>query len=167
MKHYPKTSADATAAKCELAVEVLRSFGILRFAATGWSMLPTVWPGDTLVVERIGADQFRTGEIALVGRDGRLCAHRIISLPESGNRFWTTQGDAVPTQDRPVIEGELLGRVTTLIRSGKSRAVPLRLNVVQRLLARLVRRSVFAARVFVYVTNKFDRQQESILPCQG
>ena len=42
--------------KCELAAEVLRSFGTLRFAATGWSMLPSVWPGETLVVDRIEPD---------------------------------------------------------------------------------------------------------------
>ena len=69
----------AAAVKCDLASEVLRSFGTLRFAATGWSMLPTIWPGDTLVVERINLDQIQVGEVVLVGRDSRLCAHRLVS----------------------------------------------------------------------------------------
>ena len=58
--------------KCELAAEVLRSFGTLRFAATGWSMLPSVWPGETLVVERVQPDQVHIGDLVLVGREGRL-----------------------------------------------------------------------------------------------
>lgn len=158
----------AASAKCELAGEVLRSFDSLRFAATGWSMFPTVWSGDTLVVERVSSDRFRVGDIALVGREGRLCAHRVVSLGRSsGNRFWITQGDAMATPDRPVIESELLGRVTELVRSGKSMAVSAKLSVIERLVAQIIRRSAFAARVFVYMTSKFRTQRESRLPCQG
>lgn len=168
MKPRANAVADAVAEKCELAAEVLRSFDTLRFTATGWSMLPTVWSGDTLVVERISPDQFRIGDIALVRRDGRLCAHRVVCLPEaSGNRFWITQGDAMSLPDRPVIESDLLGRVTELRRSGKSMAVPAKLSGAERLVVQMVRRSVFAARVFVYVTGKVRTQRESRLACQG
>lgn len=62
--------ADAHALKCELAADVLCSFGKLRFAATGWSMLPSVWPGETLLVERVAPDQVRIGDLVLVGREG-------------------------------------------------------------------------------------------------
>ena len=164
----PNTNDLAASAKCELAGEVLRSFDSLRFAATGWSMFPTVWSGDTLVVERVSSDRFRVGDIALVGREGRLCAHRVVSLGQgSGNRFWITQGDAMATPDRPVIESELLGRVTELVRSGKSMAVSAKLSAIERLVAQIIRRSAFAARVFVYMTSKFRTQRESRLPCQG
>jgi len=164
----PNTNDLAASAKCELAGEVLRSFDSLRFSATGWSMSPTVWSGDTLVVERVSSDRFRVGDIALVGREGRLCAHRVVSLGQgSGNRFWITQGDAMATPDRPVIESELLGRVTELVRSGKSMAVSAKLSAIERLVAQIIRRSAFAARVFVYMTSKFRTQRESRLPCQG
>jgi hypothetical protein len=33
---------------CELAAEVIRSFGRVRLRATGTSMLPAIWPGDVL-----------------------------------------------------------------------------------------------------------------------
>jgi signal peptidase I len=158
---------DSSAAKCELAGEVLLSFGTVHFAATGWSMLPTIWSGDTLTVQRVSADQVRVGDVALVGRNGGLCAHRIVGLPDgSENRFWITQGDAMPMADGPVIESELLGRVTQLRRSGKCLAVRAKLNVIERLLARLVRRSVFAARVFVYLTTRVHPRRESIFSCQ-
>ena len=74
----------AAAVKCELAAEVLRSFGTLRFVATGWSMLPSLWPGETLVVEGVGEgkdqDRVCVGDIVLVRREGGLCAHRVVAV---------------------------------------------------------------------------------------
>jgi hypothetical protein len=163
----------AAAVKCELAGEVLRSFGKLRFAATGWSMLPTVWPGDTLVVDRVGSDQVCIGDVVLVGRDGRLCAHRVVSRTDDfANPRWITQGDAMLAPDRPVGEDELLGRVLYVIRAGKLVAMPSKLNVVERWTARIVRRSVPAARALVYLhgmthTPEKAASEKSVLPCQG
>jgi signal peptidase I len=160
--------AEAIATRCELACEVLRSFGSLRFTATGWSMLPAVWSGDTLLVERVMPRDFRVGDIALVGREGRICAHRVVSVPgDSRSPWWITQGDAISTPDRPVSENELLGRVTQLVRSGKSKTVDANLSGLQRLFIQFVRRSVLAARVFVYITSKLQTQREPVLLCQG
>jgi hypothetical protein len=148
-------SRAVSALKCELAAEVLRSFGELRFAATGWSMLPSIWPGETLVVERIDREQVQIGDVVLVQRDGRLCAHRLVWLTEgSNNPRWITQGDALPVSDRPVVESELLGRVAYLIRDGKCIPVPAELSVTQKLLAGIVRHSVPAARALVYLNRK-------------
>ena len=167
MRQSTHASPDVLTAKREVAEDVLRLFGTLRFSATGWSMLPTMWSADTLLVERISSDRFGLGDIALIGRDGRLCAHRVVCLPQdSGDRFWITQGDGMPRPDRPVVESELLGRVSEIIRSGKSIAVSAKLSVIERLVAQIVRRSLFAARVFIYMTSRFRTQRESSLPCQ-
>jgi hypothetical protein len=163
----------AAAVKCDLASEVLQSFGKLRFAATGWSMLPTVWPRDTLVVERINPDQAKVGEVVLVGRDRRLCAHRVVSRVEgSGNPHWITQGDAMSVPDRPVSENELLGRVTSVIRAGRFIALPAEMNVAAKLIAKIVRRSVPAARALVYLHGIIQNPGNSspgkaVHPCQG
>jgi signal peptidase I len=163
-----ESSEVGSALKCELAAEVLRSFGTLRFAATGWSMLPCVWPGETLVVERVQPDQVRIGQLVLFGREGRLCAHRVIGTQDDPqNPQWITQGDALPVPDRPVAREELLGRVAYLIRAGKRIEVPIGLNVIERLTARIIRRSFFAARVLVYLRRVFQAPKESVLPCQG
>lgn len=163
----------ATTVKCDLAGEVLRSFGSLRFAATGWSMLPTIWPGDTLVVERVTSERVSVGDVVLVGRDGRLCAHRLVSREtNSGNSQWITRGDSMPGPDQPVAESELLGRVAYLIRAGRLIQVPAKLNLGERLTARIVRRSVPAARALVFLHRmvripKRSAAEESVLPCQG
>lgn len=156
--------ADSGAVKCELAGDVLRSFGQVRFAATGWSMLPTIWPRDTLVVERVSSDQVQVGEVVLIGRDGRLCAHRVVSrMDGSGNpqlvtHCWITRGDAMPAPDPPVNEHELLGRVAYLIRAGERVEVPAKLSLVARLIAKIIRRSFFAARVLVYLHRVYSHR---------
>jgi signal peptidase I len=155
MKQAGLSTSDAgSTLKCELAAEVLRSFGTLRFAATGWSMLPSVWPGETLVVERVTQDQVRIGDLVLVGREGRLCAHRVVDkVDDAESHQWITQGDALPVPDRPVVGNELLGRVAYLIRGGKLMTVPSELGVIGNVIAKIVRRSVPAARALVYLNR--------------
>jgi signal peptidase I len=158
--------------KCELAAEVLRSSGKLRLGVTGCSMLPTVWPGDTLVVERVSPDQIRIGDVVVIARDGKLCEHRVVSIPEeAGNRRWITRGDALPVPDRPVLESELLGRASYLIRAGKLIAVPAELNVVEQLIAKILQNSAPAARALVYLHRKAHIPEKSApgesVPCQG
>lgn len=177
MSQAGSAPADLAALKCELAGEVLRSFGSLRFAATGWSMLPTIWPGDTLVIERAGRDQLQVGEVVLVERNGRLCAHRLVSRPDSRSPHWITQGDAMPASDRPVIEHELLGRVSYLIRAGTRIVVPAELSPAARRIAKIVQRSFFAARALVYLQRVYLRglisnsensgPKELVSPCRG
>jgi signal peptidase I len=146
------SSAAVTTLKRELAVEVLQSFGTLRFAATGWSMLPALWPGETLVVERIPQDQVRVGDVVLISREDGLCAHRVVgAVRDPENPRWITQGDALPAPDSPVAANELLGRVAYLIRGGELITVPAELSVIQNLIARIVRRSAPAARALVYL----------------
>jgi signal peptidase I len=173
-----RTDTPNSAAKCDLAIEVLRSFGEVRFAATGWSMIPTIWPGDTLLVERIGHDQVHIGDVVLVRRDAGLCAHRVISKPEtSGTAYCITQGDAMPVADQPLIESELLGRLAGLIRAGEPVAVRAQMSVPESLIARVIRRSFTAARVLVYLHRCLHSLKKSspeksglkgsVLPCQG
>jgi len=165
MKQASHADSDAERTlKCELAGEVLRSFGTLRFAATGWSMLPSVWPGETLVVERVEPDQVRIGDVVVVGREGRLCAHRVIGTEgDPENPQWITQGDGLPSPDCPVAGDELLGRVAYLIRAGKMIAVPAELGVVDNVIARVVRHSLPAARALVYL----NRMRRALDICQA
>ena len=171
MKRADSAVDPTVALKCELAAEVLRSFGKLRFAATGWSMLPSVWPGETLVVERASNDRVRLGDIVLVDRGQRLRAHRVIAKAgDSANPQWITQGDALPTPDNPVSKSELLGRVAYVIRRGKLTALDAELSAGGKLIAKIVRRSTSAARALVYLTFMRRRlgqtSEKSVLPCQ-
>ncbi len=164
----PLTFDTESVLKCELAAEVLRSFGSLRFAATGWSMLPSIWPGETLVVERVDSDQVRVGDVVLVEREGGLRAHRVIDIAgDPEHRQWTTQGDALPVPDRVVAQNELLGQVTHLIREGKLIAVPSKLTATENLMAMVIQRSQTVARAFVYLNSARYTSRKSVFPCKG
>jgi len=163
----------AGAIRCDLAGEVLRSFGPVCFPAVGWSMLPAVWPGDTLVVVRVSHDQVHVGDVVVAGRHGRLCAHRVIGTAgDRENPRWITQGDALAAPDRPVTRNDLLGRVSYLIRAGKCLAVPAELSGLERLVAKILRQSVPAARALACLHRMVQSPatsapEKSDLPCQG
>src|SRR5258708_30435290 len=70
--------------KCELAAQVLRSFGILRLQVTGLSMLPSVRPGDVLFIERRDLREIAAGDIVLFARQGKLVAHRVLYTTGAG-----------------------------------------------------------------------------------
>ncbi len=136
----------AHALKCELAAEVLRSSGRLRLRVTGWSMFPTIWPGDTLELERTERDALSAGDIVLFNRDRRLFAHRIWKTNEN---TIVTRGDAMPQADPVVGDKEMLGRVASITRNGKCIEPSKNLSLPQRAVAGLVRSSDLGARVVV------------------
>ena len=142
---------DAHALKCELAAESLRSSGTLRLQVTGWSMLPSVWPGDTLMVERVTSSAVAEGDIVLFGRDRRLVAHRVVAKDSVPGDGILTRGDAMPAPDSPVSDRELLGRVSHIVRNGKCIEPSRSLCISERAVAALVRSSDIAARLVVGV----------------
>jgi len=145
----PQPFGEEDVVKCELASEVLRSTGMLRLQVTGWSMLPAVWPGDQLVIQRAGSKDVTNGDIVLFGRDRRLFAHRVVSVsPEDSGIL--TRGDSMPAPDPIVREDELLGKVSFIVRNGKCIA-PRQPRRSQRAIAALIRSSNVAARVVVGV----------------
>jgi signal peptidase I len=132
--------------QCELAAEVLRSCGNLRLRVTGHSMLPTVWPGDTLVVEPASSRDVSKGDIVLFSNGQRLVAHRLIAKDCGSGDSIETQGDAVPRPDFPLAQECVLGKVSFILRNGQAIAANRTLRPSQRAVAGLFRRSDFAAR---------------------
>jgi signal peptidase I len=142
----------AHALKCELAGEVLRSSGTLRLRVMGWSMLPVVWPGDTLVIERVENGTVSEGDIILFRRDRRFFAHRVVGKSSAaGDAQLLTRGDALAQADPPVGDRDLLGKVTFIIRNGKCIEPSRTPRFSERAVSALVRSSEIAARVVVGV----------------
>lgn len=144
------TLAAVNSVKCELASEVLRSSGRLRLRVTGWSMLPTVWPGDILMIDRTSGPEISAGDIVLFARDRRLCAHRVVRKSQmAGGLQIVTQGDGMSRPDPFFTESDLLGKVSLVSRAGKCVVPTPRLGLPGRALAAMVRRSTSAARIIV------------------
>jgi len=51
--------------KRDLSLETLRSQGSVRMRALGTSMVPSIWPGDVVSVEK-GIEDIKTGTIVLL-----------------------------------------------------------------------------------------------------
>jgi len=153
MKLSAQPMDDAHALQCELAGEVLRSSGALHLRVAGWSMLPTVWPGDTLVIEPTSHDQVCEGDIVLFSSGRRFVAHRVVAISGGGGSSVQTQGDAVPLPDSPLTARELLGKVSFILCNGKYNEPSRRLRFPERAVAAVFRRSSSAARVVVGVSG--------------
>ncbi len=140
-----------TALKCELAADVLRLSGSLRLQVTGWSMLPSVLPGDMLIIERTQGRQISKGDIVLFHRDGRLFAHRVVAkaghADDEQSLQITTRGDGMAWPDPVVCGSALLGKVNFIVRKGMLIEPRRSLSFSQRVVAGLVRHSSSAARV--------------------
>lgn len=133
----PSPSRDAVG--MELVAETLRRFSEVRLVAHGSSMLPAIYPGDCLTVQSFGEEVPRCGDIVLYKRAGKLCVHRLMNIfRKDAALFFVLRGDALTDYDSPVAACELLGRVTSLERRGKS----LKLSSAKGMLRRAVRATV-------------------------
>jgi len=159
--------------KCDLAGEVLASSGALRLRVTGWSMLPTVWPGDTLVIEQADSETVSEGEIVLFKSDLRFVAHRIVAKCGAGSDSTIlTRDDATSRPDAPLSGGDVLGKVCFILRKGRLIRPKTNLSLSSRVVAAAVRRSDTVARVVVGVHGRLQsllsqNSTHRAVPCQS
>lgn len=168
MKQFPEgVSTTLNAIKCELAGETLRSSGKLRLRVMGWSMLPTVWPGDTLVIERIDSDAVSQGDIVLFGRERRLFVHRVVKKRSGPRGSILTQGDAMPQPDPLLSDNDLMGKISFILRNGKCIEPGKTLSPSERAVASLARRSKSAARVIAGIHSLRQSSEDRGVSCRS
>jgi hypothetical protein len=102
-----------------MALEVLRSHGRVRFAARGYSMLPSLWPGDVVTIEA-QSEPFQPGDLLLYVREERFFLHRALRrVCGAAEACWLVRGDSMTRADAPVSRHEILGRVVEVDRNGQ------------------------------------------------
>lgn len=168
-----KLAAEVTTVKCELAKDVLRSSGYLNLRVTGWSMLPTLWPGDTLVIGRVCGDDVSEGDIVLFVRNNQLVAHRVIGIGDApaGSEI-LTRGDAVSRPDSPLSNRDLLGRVSFVLRSGRRIEPHKVMRASERAVATMLQHSKTSARLIAGLYGRFrtsahQNSSNRTAPCQS
>jgi len=106
--------------KRDLAVEVLRTSGRVRLAARGYSMLPSLWPGDVLTIQASTLAQLLPADLVLYWREGSFFVHRVVRQTQiDGHAYLITRGDSMPQRDQPVSLQEVLGKVVAVERDGR------------------------------------------------
>ena len=147
--------------KCELACESLLRSGSLRLEVHGWSMIPSIWPGDILMISRLNQGDLQPGHIALYRREGRLFIHRVLVCNGASDSFIVTRGDSMAEADPPVHSRDLLGKVDFILRNGKSIAPERRIRLLQRGVAALVQNSELGARAVFGARRLYHGLQNS------
>jgi hypothetical protein len=140
--------------KQELMVDVLRQHGRCRMRVSGTSMLPTLWPGDTVAIEGRSQFEMKVGDIVLYERCGRLFLHRLVALP--AERFpgrLVTRGDSMPQADPAVRIESVLGVLTGVRRGEDWVALPGAMPPMTRLAATLLARSSGLVRMALYIAS--------------
>lgn len=129
-----------------LLAEVLGEHGRARLRVTGSSMLPTLWPGDVVALERIDPEQLRVGDVILFQNQDRLFLHRIVAMDKTAHRF-TTRGDAMPQADPVVSSAQLLAKALSVETCPGRIISHLRPSWFAKLLGIAIAHSGFAGRV--------------------
>ncbi len=92
--------------------------GYRRVLFNGYSMYPSLKPGDVLVLAAVKAQAVECGDIICVARGGRYITHRVIDIhasPTAQNLI--TKGDNLPYPDPPLSAGSgPLLKVTMVMR---------------------------------------------------
>lgn len=105
----------------ELAAEILNASGSVRSVARGASMLPAIFPGDTLEIHARSFGEVRTCDVVLAKNEDLLYTHRVVREElRCGKRVLITRGDAVRFEDQQTVgEDEFLGCVEVVVRRGR------------------------------------------------
>jgi signal peptidase I len=107
--------------KLTLAAQILSSEGTLRISPIGNSMLPSIWPGDVLIIERCTPDDIEVGDIIRFMQAGRIVIHRVVAVLRGREQVsWVTRGDALMSEDDVVTASQLLGRVCAIERNQRT-----------------------------------------------
>jgi signal peptidase len=144
--------AHLQSACCDLIADVARSQGKVHLKVAGVSMVPALWPGDLLTVRRCEPEELQAGSIIVFRQNQRLVVHRLMHW-EDGRVV--ARGDAHFCLDRPAPASDVIGRVESIERDG--RTVTPRLSIQQSVVGFVLRRSQRATRFYMRVVNRMRR----------
>ncbi len=105
------------AASLGLALVVLIHMGVYFFVVATGSMVPSIRPGDLVVVVKAAPGDVKPGDIvAYLSEDGSIVVHRLVKTEKRGNiLLMVTRGDANRASDPPWDSDRLLGRVVAVV----------------------------------------------------
>lgn len=86
-------------------------FGYTFFEVATGSMADTIEVGDAVVVEL--TKDVKENDIIVYKEDDDFITHRLIEINENGD--FVTKGDANNTEDKPISESQVLGKVIYII----------------------------------------------------
>jgi signal peptidase I len=142
---------------CDLVADIAREKGKVKIKVAGTSMVPTIWPGDLVMVGRCEVAELKPGSIVMFRRNRGLVVHRVLSRT---GKLIVTRGDAKRCVDEPVNVSDIVGEVESIVRNG--RLLNPRGTIGTRAVAFLLRRSEGCAKL--YLRFGFKLRGMSLVP---
>jgi signal peptidase len=107
----------------------LSDFGFVNIPSSGYSMFPSIRPGDVCQFSPIDQEQLQIGDILLfVNVEGKLIGHRLIRMTGSNEAtIFECKGDTNNYPDMTVARDRMLGKLAMIRRvnrKGKSITIP-------------------------------------------
>ena len=104
----------------------------------GFSMYPSLRPGDTLLVREVLINDISFGDIVCIKRDEDYVAHRVVRIEKGKEKTKiTTKGDNISTFDPPLYKtGGLIKRVV-MIKRVRDRLIIPRFGRILAILSRM------------------------------
>ncbi len=127
--------------------DLLLKWGKVRLRIASRSMVPTLRPGDEIVVEPVSVEALRTGDVILFELKGQLICHRLVEMPECPSAL-LTRGDAASSGGLWIGRDQVLGKVVNIRR--RTVWVGLKETLQSALVPLLLRRLPLLQRVKVY-----------------
>jgi hypothetical protein len=132
------------AERLALAAEALRRGVRLRLQVRGDSMLPSLWPGDTVEIADCQLENIRPGEVVLAFRADCLLLHRFVAHRQDG---FLLRGDAMLAPDAIFPSTAFWGRLVHIRSAGRAVPLPVPLRPWSRALGVLLRYCGIARRL--------------------
>lgn len=85
----------------------------VRVVASGYSMIPTIWPGETVEISPISIEDVIVGDLIAFQRIHHIVVHRVIRKQNAESYFLLkSQGDSNLKEDEPITTDIFLGKVS-------------------------------------------------------
>jgi signal peptidase I len=140
--------------KRDLLLEALRTHGLVRMRALGTSMVPTIWPGDLVEVERCYGS-IGVGDVILTVRQESFCMHRVVRHEQASDGIRiTTRGDAMRCEDPEISSSQVLGKISRVHHHGEFIRLAQQQGRFERCLARIFNSISLVRRVLLRVNNR-------------
>ena len=110
----------------EIVKAVLDTGNPIELPAAGYSMFPTLRPGDKITVKLLINEEVPIPGSVLVYEDNSVFVmHRIVKMVnnDAGIKTFITRGDSTPEPDKPWVQQQLIGIAVSLKRNKKEHPV--------------------------------------------
>jgi signal peptidase len=87
-------------------------FGVTPYLVSGPSMKPGFAPGDIVIAREVDPENVKVGDVLRIKGTHGYVFHRVVSIHPTADGLWfTTKGDNNNTNDPPVHESQVAGRI--------------------------------------------------------